>query len=105
LYNSVKYVGITINCRLNFQDHIETRASRLSKSVGILCKLKHTLPLKTLVNLYYTMIHPHLLYGITVWGNSSNKYLKGITTLQNKAVKIITGAHWRDHVTSYYAQL
>jgi len=42
------------------------------------------------------------VYGIPIWENSCNKHLK---RLQNKAVKIIAGAHWLDHATPYYAQL
>ena len=51
------------------------------------------------------MIHPHLLYGITVWGNAFDKHLKRLATLQNKAVKLISGAQWRDHVTPIYLKL
>jgi len=85
MHDSVKYLGITIDCRLNFQDHIHILATKLSKSVGIHCKLKHILPQNTSLNLYHSMIH--LLYGIPIWGNSCNKHLKRITTLQNKDVK------------------
>ena len=51
------------------------------------------------------MIHPHLLYGITVWGNAFNKHLKRLAILQNKAVKLISGAQWHDHVTPSYLKL
>ena len=51
------------------------------------------------------MIHPYLLYGITVWGNAFDKHLKRLATLQNKAVKLISGAQWRDHVTFSYLKL
>jgi len=49
------------------------------------------------------MVHPHLLYGISIWGNTHNKHLNRLATLQNKAVKIIDGAQWQDHATPYYA--
>jgi len=42
LHCSVKYLNITIDYRLNFQDHINVLATKLSKSVGVLCKPKHT---------------------------------------------------------------
>ena len=45
------------------------------------------------------MIHPHLLYGITVWGNAFDKHLKRLATLQNKAVKLISGAQARSCYT------
>jgi len=39
-------------------------------------------------------MHPHLLYGISIWGNTHNKLLNRLATLQNKAVKIIAGAQF-----------
>ena len=43
--------------------------------------------------------------GITVWGNAFDKHLKRLATPQNKAVKLISGAQWRDHVTPSYLKL
>jgi len=103
--HSVKYLGITIDRRLTFQDHIDILISKLSRSIGIICKLKHIMPSKVLLNLYYTMVHPHLLHGISIWGNTHNKHLNRLASLQNKAVKIIIGAQWQDQATPYYAQL
>ena len=34
----------------------------------------HVLPLKALQNLYYSLIHPHLRYGIFLWGNTDKTY-------------------------------
>ena len=56
-----------------------------------MCQLRNVLPPKALLVLYYSMIHPHLLYGIVIWGNTYEKYLKGLRTLQNKAVKVLGG--------------
>jgi len=35
-----------------------------------------------------------LTYAIPVWGASYKTYLRKIVTLQNKAVKTITGTNW-----------
>ena len=68
-------------------------------------KLRHILPLKALQNLYYSLIHPHLLYGIIIWGDTYKTYLKRLTTLQHRAVKISVGAHWQDNTANYNMQL
>ena len=46
-----------------------------------------------------------MLYGITVWGNAFDKHLKRLATLQNKAVKLISGSQWHNHVTPSYLKL
>ena len=64
--NSVKHLGVTIESRLNFDDHINLHCGKFSRSIGVLSKLRHVLSLKTLQNLYYSLIHPHFLYGIMI---------------------------------------
>ena len=66
----VKYLDIKVDNKLNFEEHINALATKISRSLGVLWKLRHTLPKSALRYLYHSMIHPHLLYGITVWGNS-----------------------------------
>ena len=39
------------------------------RSLGILSKICYYVDNKTLTNLYYTLIHPFLIYGIIAWGN------------------------------------
>ena len=103
--DQIKYLGITIDSRLNFEKHIGIVAKKISRSLGVMCKLRNVLPPKALLVLYYSMIHPHLLYGITIWGNTYEKYLKRLRTLQNKAVKVLGCGRWQDHASAYYSQL
>ena len=93
-----KYLGVTIDSRLNFDDHINLLCGKISRSIGVLSKLRGVLPFKALQNLYFFLIHPHLLHGIIVWGNTYKTYLKRPTTLQNRALKISVGAHWQDNI-------
>ena len=102
---SVKYLGITIDKKLNFEIHIKQLESKISRSIGIMTKLRHVLPVKALHTLYYSMIHPHLLYGIAIWGTIFKSYLKRLSNLQNRAMKQIVDCHWQSNANPYYAQL
>jgi len=73
---SKKYLGIMIDCRLNFKNQIKLLTAEMSRSLGVIYKLWHTLPATALRNLYYSMIHPHLLYEIVIWGNAYEKLIK-----------------------------
>ena len=44
---------------------------------------------KTLLTLYYSLIYPHLIYGIEVWGSSNTSCINRLMTLQNGAVRVI----------------
>ena len=105
LKDSVKYLGITIDSRLNFDIHVNTLTRKIGRSLSVITKLKQVLPRKTLRSLYYTLIHPYLLYGITIWRNTYKTHLKRIKSLQNKAVKIIARGQYLDDSTAYYKQL
>jgi len=70
-------------------------------AAGILCKLIHVLPEKPLFKLYYFLIHPHLLYGLVAWSSNFSFYLTKLSSLQNKAIKLIGGGTYHDDATPY----
>ena len=47
----------------------------------------------TLNMIYYSLIYPHLLYGIPIWGNADNIHLNPLLILQKKAVRLILNKH------------
>jgi len=69
LNKSVRCLGIHIDAELNFQAHIKILEQKLSPATSIIYKLKSVLPRRALLLiLYYALIHPHLLYGLIIWG-------------------------------------
>ena len=51
----------------------------------------------TLKLIYHSLIYPHLLYGISVWGNADITHLDSLRILQKKAVRIISNKHKNIH--------
>ena len=78
---------------------------KISRVVGILAKLKSCLPKPALLKLYYAVVHSHLLYCLAIWGSTFPSYLNKLASLQNKAVKLVAGGKYRDHVTSFSFQI
>ena len=74
----IKYFGITIDSRLNFEEHIGIVAKKMSRSLGVMCKLRNVLPPKALLVLYYSMVHAHQLHCITFWEEYIRKVSKKI---------------------------
>ena len=93
---SIKYLGLTIDMNLNFDYHISNIACKISKTVGIIFEIRHYLPQKALLKIYYAQIHFHLLYGLIIWRSTFPIYLKKLISLQNKAVKFICAAKFCD---------
>jgi len=58
--SSMKFLGVTLDKHITFKYHVDNIAKKLSRSVGILYKLSHYLPLKILKKLYHTHGIPHI---------------------------------------------
>ena len=58
---NIKYLDLTIDMNLNFDFHILNRAYKISRTVGIISKIRHYLPETALLKIYYALIHSHLL--------------------------------------------
>ena len=91
---NAKYLGVTFDESPSFDCHIKNLIKRLSRSVGILAKVKSFLNTKALLNLYYAIFHLHLQYGLITWSSTFKSYFKKLSTLQNKAVKIVGGGKY-----------
>ena len=100
-----KYLGVTFDNSLSFKLHIDKLTKKLSRSVGILAKLKPYLNSKALLSLYYAIFHSHLQYGLITWSSTFKTYLKKVSILQNKAVKIVGGGNYYDRATPFYSKL
>ena len=72
---TTKFLGIIIDEKLKWQHHISYVALKLSKSIGILNRLKTKLPKSCLLTVYYSLIYPHLTYCNIIWGGASKSLL------------------------------
>ena len=87
----VKYSGV----KLDWKNH--ELCLKLSKTVGIFSKLRYYINVDILIMLYYSLIYPFLTHGIQVWGLTYPTYLKPVTTLQKRVVRIMNFSDPRSH--------
>ena len=71
-----KYLGVKIDNKLSFYEHIKLLESKVSRSVGILTKSKSFIPPTNITTIYYSLVHSHLTYGITILGLTQTTYLQ-----------------------------
>ena len=88
------YIRILVDSNLNFAFHIKLIENKVARSIGIISKLNHLLPTITLLLLYRTIVRPHLLYGVQIWGNTYPTYLSNLIVLQSRVLRIIGGGKW-----------
>ena len=87
------YMGLIINKHLKWNSHVNKIGNKISQTIGVINKLKHLIPQKTLLTIYNSLILPHINYCILAWGHDSNRILK----LKKKAIRIIVKGSFYTH--------
>ena len=81
---SAKYLGIIIDVKFNWIEHITYIKNKISKAIGIMYKARQYLNKSSLVNLYYSYVYPYLTYCVEVWGCAYPTHLQCLFLLQKK---------------------
>ena len=95
--DNVKYLGLYLDKNLSFDYHINQLSKKLSKSNGILAKLRHYTSRPTLISVYYSIFYSHIIYGCPVWSLSTSNNLNLISTIQKKCLRIINFSPMNSH--------
>ena len=101
----VKYLGIIIDNNLSWKYHIDNIASKISKAIGIIARLRHFVPSQTLSNIYQCLINLYLNYGINVWGRASKIHLNKILVLQKRAMRLVKFKGNKEHAIPLFISL
>ena len=85
----VKFLGILIDWNLKWKHHIDFISLKISRTIGILARLRYFVPTETLLMIYRSLIMPYLSYGICVWGRAPKSYISKLLVLQKRALRLI----------------
>ena len=102
--DSIQYLGVLIDSRLSWKQHIDQVAQKISRSIGIIAKLRHYVPRETMFNIYKTLVNPYINYGICSWGNTGKTHLKRLLVLQKRALRLINFSNSREHAIPFFLQ-
>ena len=88
--NLTKSLGLTIDDRLSWSNHVDEICRKVSSAIGALKRIRPFISANTALQIYNALILPHFDYCSPVWdclsGQSSDKLQK----LQNRAARVIT---------------
>ena len=71
----IKYLGVILDNKLSWIQHISYAKNNISKGIGIMYKAQNYINKKALLGLYHLYIYPYFIYCIESWGNASNCHL------------------------------
>ena len=79
----VKYHGVLIDNNLSWKFHVDYISLKISKTIGIISRLRHFIPTSILLNIYRSLIHPYISFGLLAWGRSPS----GVCNFHTASVK------------------
>ena len=84
--NKVKYLGVILQEDLHWNKYLLNLGKKLSRSIGLLSKIRHYVPKHLLRTIYFSIFNSHLIYACEIWGQSQNsQQFKKLLKLQKKS--------------------
>lgn len=88
---STKFLGLHIDEKLTWKDHINKIQANINKECAILYHTRHMLTVKAMKSIYYSLIYPHLTYCIVVWGGAHTTSLQPLVKAQKRVIRTMAG--------------
>ena len=95
VYNAT-FLGVTIDDKLNWKEHIKMIQSKLSKTTAIIYKASHVLTERALYILYCSLALPE------IWGNTYRTNVLPVFIKQKRLLRIVCRAKRFDHTTPLF---
>ena len=89
--HSHKLLGVILDDKLNYREHIQYICSKVSKSLSIIYNIKYYVPDFVLKILYFSTVQSHLTYCLAIWGNTYPGHLQPLFKIQKRAIRMILG--------------
>ena len=101
--SSTQFLGIIIDNKLNWSAHITYTKNKISKSIGIIYKIRKFMDKQTLRNMYFSFIYPYLIYCIETWRNAHDTHLNPLIKIQKRRENVYRlfsfhGTHIWNHI-------
>ena len=87
-----KHLGLYLDEKLNFSNHIKEKISKACKGICVIRKLHYVLPRRSLLTIYKSFIRLRLDYGDIIYDQLNNQaFSNKLEAVQYNAALAITG--------------
>ena len=86
---TTKFLGVLVDDKLNWSQHICALRSNMARYIGIMYKLKSFLPLTARLNIFHSFVQSHINYCSLVWGFAAKANIDKIFATQKKAIRAV----------------
>ena len=93
LCSAQKHLGLVLDSKLTFNEHINHILSKVNQSIGLLRKIQSDLPRSSLLTIYKTFIHSHFDYADVVYDQSyKSLFHEKLESIQYNVALAVIGA-------------
>jgi hypothetical protein len=100
-----KFLGLIIDENLSWDNHINHVVNKMSAGLYAMRQMYKICSSETLLTVYYSLVHSHLAYGISLYGGTTTKNLKRILLQQKRAIRIMFNLKRKDSVKNFFTNL
>ena len=87
---SEKDLGVIIDSALSFGEHIGSKISIANRNLGLIFKTFTFMDKDMFLNLFKSLVRPHLEYASTVWSPQHKKDMIAIENVQRRATRMLS---------------
>ena len=85
----VKYLGVLLESNLSWKSGIDNVVLKVSRTVGVVARLRHFVPRTTLLNIYQSLILPYYTFGLAAWSQPAKTHLQKILLLLKRVLRLM----------------
>ena len=100
-----KHLGIVLERNLKWNSQIDSTVTKAMKRLDIIQSFKFKLCRSALERFYRSFVLPLLEYGDIVWSGSQEYEIIKLDAVQNRAMRIVTGATEKSNINNMYEDL
>ena len=89
--SSEKDIGVVIDSKLSFEDHIVEKVNKANIILGVIRRSFEYLDRNTLVMLYKSLVRPHIEYANQAWAPYKKKHIDMLENVQRRATRLVPG--------------
>ena len=93
---AAKYLRVTIDDRLTWNEHVDAVAKKASSTRAFLQRNINRCPRNIKEVCYKTFVRPTVEYAATVWDTTSARNIQTIEQVQRRAARFVTSRYTRD---------
>ena len=103
--NSCKFLGVMIDGKLSWQNHIDYIKQKIAKVTGVLYRARSRLSTEHLIKLYNALVIPYLYYCNIIWSVANVTVLNPLSRMQKQAIRCICFIQRRTSTDTYFKKL